>query len=90
MRRSTSTVGYSALPESWLQGDGPPVGVASFSDRAATDPAATDPAASDLAATDPARGGPVPRYRVALVHGECLSPVGALLVEEIAAFFASR
>jgi hypothetical protein len=85
MRRSTSTVGYSALPESWLPGDGPPVGVASFSDRAATDPAASDPAA-----TDPARGGPVPRYRVALVHGESLSAVGALLVEEIAAFFASR
>ncbi|HYB31694.1 MAG TPA: hypothetical protein VEF89_34235 [Solirubrobacteraceae bacterium] len=46
-------------------------------------PAALDPAALDPAALDPA-----PRYRVALVHGGNLSLVGALLVEELAAFFA--
>jgi DNA-binding transcriptional LysR family regulator len=56
-------LGYSAVPASWLEGDGPAVGVAAFAD-------------------------PAPRYRVAMVNREDLSPVGALLVEELAAFFA--
>jgi len=57
-------------------------------DPAALDPAALDPAALDPAALDPAALDPAPRYRVALVHGGNLSLVGALLVEELAAFFA--
>jgi DNA-binding transcriptional LysR family regulator len=56
-------LGYSAVPASWLQGDGPAIGVAAF-------------------------GDPAPRYRVAMVTIKDLSPVGALLVEEVAAFFA--
>jgi DNA-binding transcriptional LysR family regulator len=57
-------LGYSAVPESWLNDDGPPVGVAGFAD-------------------------PAPRYRVALVHDQDLSPIGALLVEKLAAFFVT-
>jgi DNA-binding transcriptional LysR family regulator len=56
-------LGYSAVPASWLQGDGPAIGVAAFAD-------------------------PAPRYRVAMVTIKDLSPVGALLVEELVAFFA--
>lgn len=56
-------LGYSAVPASWLDGDGPAIGVADFADS-------------------------VPVYRVALVSSESLSPVGALLVEELLAFFA--
>ncbi|HTX11994.1 MAG TPA: LysR family transcriptional regulator [Solirubrobacteraceae bacterium] len=57
-------LGYSAIPESWAQGDGPGTGIATVAD-------------------------PVPRYRVALVHGGEMPPIGALLVEELAAFFAA-
>jgi DNA-binding transcriptional LysR family regulator len=57
-------LGYSAVPESWAQGDGPTTGIASFA-------------------------GPVPRYRVALVHTDEMPPIGSLLVEELAAFFAA-
>jgi DNA-binding transcriptional LysR family regulator len=56
-------LGYSAVPESWANGDGPNVGLAGFAD-------------------------PVPRYRVALVSHPDLSPVAALLVDALAAFFA--
>jgi DNA-binding transcriptional LysR family regulator len=57
-------LGYSAVPESWAQGDGPKTGIASFAD-------------------------PTPRYRVALVHGEQIPPIGTLLIQELAAFFAA-
>jgi DNA-binding transcriptional LysR family regulator len=57
-------LGYSAVPESWAQGDGPRIGIASFAD-------------------------PPPSYRVALLHGDQLPPIGTLLVEELAEFFAA-
>jgi DNA-binding transcriptional LysR family regulator len=56
-------LGYSAVPASWLEGDGPVTGTADFAE-------------------------PAPSYRVAVVGSENLSPVGALLVEELLAFFA--
>jgi DNA-binding transcriptional LysR family regulator len=57
-------LGYSAVPESWAQGDGPKTGIASFAD-------------------------PTPCYCVALVHSEQMPPIGTLLIQELAAFFAA-
>jgi DNA-binding transcriptional LysR family regulator len=57
-------LGYSAVPESWLNGSAPRIGVASF-DK------------------------PAPRYTVALVHSTDLSPLGMLLVDQLATFFTA-
>lgn len=57
-------LGYSVVPSSWLQDDGPAVGVASFADA-------------------------MPRYRVVLVSGDDVPPVGTLMIDEFVGFFTT-